>query len=126
MNAHQRRKESRRLHMQYPLGKQVRLGALLGRSVYAYGRVSAMVTINAVTLVRIDCAKVNRHVRCGHGGLIDLVLVSHSGDEQVISTSARGLRLVNPSDRAPRPWWVETRRKHKAQAAIRKATGSAA
>lgn len=116
MNAHQRRKESRRLHMELPLGTQVRLLPLLGRSVYAYGYMSCTTTIKATDMAKIEFATVSRHVRCGHGGLVDLTLFSHDGEQQCISTSARGLRLVNRSDRAARPWWVETRRAHKTRA----------
>jgi len=114
VNAQQRRKESRRRHMVLPLGKQVRAEALIGRTVYAYGRVGGNIIIHGRYFDVIGSATVHRHVR--NGGPIDLMLTSQDGQKQVISTSMRGLRLVNPSDRAERPWWVETRRKHKAQA----------
>lgn len=116
MNAHDRRKESRRLHMELPLGKTVRLGPLLGRTVYAYGRLSCSILLDAASMAQVEFATVSRHVRCGHGGLVDLTLFSHDGKEQCISTSARGIRLLNPADRAQRPWWVETRRAHLARA----------
>lgn len=116
MNAYQRRKESRRLHMELPLGKPVRLAPLMGRRVYGYGSLSRDITLYPRDMAQIEYATVSRHVRCGHGGCVDLMLFSRDGDQQCISTSARGIRLLNPADRASRPWWVETRRAHKARA----------
>jgi hypothetical protein len=109
MNAHQRRKESRRRHMVLPLGKQVRVEALIGRTVYAYGNVSGNIVIHGRYFDVIGSATVHRHIR--NGGPIDLVLTSQDGQEQVISTSMRGLRLIHPEDRARRPWWAELSRK---------------
>lgn len=112
MNAHDRRKESRRRHMAMPIGKEVRLSDLAGRWVYTYGRISAKIKMTPDQLGLAIRATVNRHYR----GLIDLLLVNKAGDEQIVQTSMRGLRLVNPADKAARPWWVETRRKHAARA----------
>lgn len=113
MNAHQRRKESRHRHMALPLGKGVRVTALRGRTVYAYGELSANITIGNEEMSLIASAKVSRHVRCGRGGLVDLTLISHDGKEQRISTSARGIRLVDQGDRSQRPWWADLRRRAK-------------
>lgn len=117
MNAHDRRKESRRRHMAMPLGKEVRLSDLAGRWVYAYGRLSTKIKMTPDQLVRATRATVNRHYR----GLIDLLLINKAGDEQIVQTSMKGLRLVNPADKAARPWWVETHRKHAAAAKQRSA-----
>lgn len=111
MNAHDRRKASRRRHMALPLGKEVCVRALLGRRVYCYGAMSCTVTIDAETLSKFASAKVSRHVRPSTGGHVDLMLTSKHGDEQQISTSVRGLRLKNPADRAARPWWADLRRR---------------
>lgn len=108
MNAYQRRKDARRVHMTLPLGKAVVFSALTGRWVYAYGRISAKIKLMPEQMRLVSRATVNRH----YHGLIDLLLVSTTGDEQIVQTSMKGLRLVNPSDKAARPWWVETRRKH--------------
>jgi hypothetical protein len=120
MNAHDRRKESRRRHMGMPLGKQVRVADLLNRKVYSY-RLGESFVLDDFEIESIVNAKVNRHVRPGHGGLIDILLTSRHGHESVISTSAKGIRLAKPQDRALRPWWVETRRKHAASAKARSA-----
>jgi len=117
LNAHQRRCESRRRHMELPLGKAVDFNALQGRRVYAYGSLSCDMTIYAHTLDKIGSATVHRHVRPSKGGPVDLLLTGRDGAKQVISTSVRGLRLVNREDRAARPWWADTRRKAKAGAA---------
>lgn len=106
MNSHQRRKASRRRHMLLPLGKEVRVGGLLGRRVYAYGRFGYDFTIYADDLEKIVTASVHRHVNPNIGGKIDLKLKTRDGREQIICTSMRGLRLKNPKDRAPRPFWV--------------------
>lgn len=114
MNAHDRRKASRSRHMALPLGKEVCVGPLLGRCVYAYGPLGCNVTIDAETLAKFAAAKVSRHVRPKTGGLVDLVLTSKHGDEQCISTSMRGIRLKNPADRAMRPWWSAQLRRSRA------------
>lgn len=117
MNAHQRRCASRRRHMELPLGKQVRVEALLGRTVYAYGSLSCDITIHGRYFDVLGTAVIHRHVRPDTGGPIDLILTSQEGQEQMISTSMRGLRLVNPEDRAARPYWADLRRRAKVGAA---------
>jgi hypothetical protein len=84
--------------------------------VYAYGYISGDFTIDSTALHKISSATVNRHVRCGHGGRVDLLLIGPDAEEQIISTSSRGIKLINPEDRAPRPWWVDTRKAHLARA----------
>lgn len=111
MNAHGRRKAARRRHMELPLGKEVCVAALLGRRVYAYGAIGCSVRIDKETLSRFARATVHRHVRPSLGGHVDLLLTSVHGDEQVISTSMRGIRLKNAADRAPRPWWANSQRR---------------
>ncbi len=113
MNAHDRRKASRSRHMTLPLGKEVCVGVLLGRRVYAYGALHCTVTIDAETLAKFASAKVARHIRPSTGGHVDLMLTSKHGDEQQISTSVRGIRLKNPADRAARPWWVDLNRRNR-------------
>lgn len=117
MNAHQRRKTSRCDHMLLPLGKRIDFNALQGRTVYAYGALSCHIAMDSRAMDQIGSATVHRHFR----GLIDLLLISRDGVKQVIQTSKRGIRLLDSADRAPRPWWVETRRKHAAAAKQRSA-----
>ena len=114
MNAHQRRKNSRHNHMVLPLSKPIRIQSLRGRRVYAYGGFSAFATIDDEILALIESATVHRHLG---NGTIDLLLTTTQGKQHCIQTSMRGIRLVNESDRAPRPWWSQLRRKAKAGAA---------
>lgn len=111
MNAHQRRKASRSRHMLLPLGKEVRIGALLGREVYAYGSLSCSIVIEHSDLAKIETAQVHRHINPQGGGQVDLRLTAIDGREHVIRTSMRGIHLKNPKDRAPRPWWATLRRR---------------
>jgi len=80
MNAHQRRCASRRRHMDLPLGKQVRVEALLGRTVYAYGSLSCDITIHGRYFDVLGTAVVHRHVRPDTGGPIDLLLATSTFD----------------------------------------------
>jgi hypothetical protein len=118
MNAHQRRTESRRRHMALPLGKEVCLSKLRLRRVYSY-RLGCDVVLFTAVLAEITSASVHRHIRPGFGGRLDIKLVDHKGSESVICTSPRGISLKNRLDLAPRPWLVETKRKHRAAARSR-------
>ena len=112
MNSHQRRKASRRAHMLLPLGKQVEVRHLIGRNVYVYGRHSRRADLTEFVMFGV--------IGSGEHAGVDLTLSHANGTQEVIRTSARGLRLVNPTDSAPRPWWVETKRRHVAEAKARK------
>ena len=105
MNAHQRRKTSRRNHMDLPLGKPIDFNVLQGRKVYAYGELSRCITLNSSVMDQIGSASVHRHFT----GKVDLLLTARNGKQQVIQTSKRGLRLLHPEDRAAYPWWSQTR-----------------
>ena len=112
MNAHARRKESRRLHMELPLGKAVRVADLRNRKVYVY-RIGRSLVLDDNAIAAIVSATIHRHVNPGLSGTVDLMLTTKSGLERSICTSPRGLRLLNKEDRAPRPWWSDMRRKAK-------------
>ena len=117
MNAHQRRVHARRVHMLLPLSAEVQLKPLLGREVYVYGLISANRTLDSAAIGQVASATVAKHCRTPH--TVDLELTSHDGETATIQTTLRGIRLVNPADRKPRPWWAELRRRNRAAARAR-------
>jgi hypothetical protein len=120
MNAHQRRVAARRRHMLLPLTKEVMLSGLPGRLVYSY-RLGLEIIMTSQVLTDVVSATIHRHISSKNhvNGRLDLRLTDKDGKETVICTSTRGIRLKNPLDRAPRPWWAETMRKHRAAARSR-------
>lgn len=112
MNAHQRRIHVRARHMLLPLSKEIDTRQLMGRRVYVYGRSEQYLhVLNASH--QITSARTTRHVKPFNK--VDLDLTSALSDKvERVCVAAHGLRVKNVLDRAARPWWADTARKHKA------------
>lgn len=110
MNSKQRRLDTRYRHTRLPIGKAIEVQPLIGRTVYAY-RMGRYTDLDADTMTRVVSAKISRHVYPGTN--VDVALRTAAGKDVMIKTSRRGLRLLNPVDRAIRPWWCDLRRETK-------------
>lgn len=92
--------------MLLPLGKAVDWRCLLGRTVYVLGVHQRDSHIQPEWDHAGAIAKIGRHI-FPHGVTLDITMPD--GEEIYANTNLAGLRLLNPADRAPRPWWATLR-----------------
>lgn len=107
MNAHQRRKDSRRRHMLLPVGAALDPTCLRSRLVYVLGKYQREMFIPK-SWVGFS-VKIDRHIY-PHGVTVEGTLPE--GEVVTFNTTIAGLLLLNPADRKPRPWWSELRRRN--------------
>jgi len=98
MNAHQRRKHSRRIHMALPLGKEV----VFIEPVWPFATVKTTVF---------------RHTPRQAPHTVDICWHYDDKPDVIRAVPLRNVRLKHAADRAARPWWATTAIKHKRGAA---------